>query len=251
VQRALTLSLLSIAVGAACSNGNPTSTTTGTTVHHTTGSPSGTATATAANGSTGGVGSATATGTATSTNGSSSGGQTPDGGCLPCGKVAPYCVYGVCRECRASSDCSTPYPGQPYCVSLDAGGSYAGECVACLTDAQCPSGACDPSTYTCAVNCVTTPSACTGDQYCEPDSGACVECLNYTQCLTGQVCTNGSCGGCGVDGDCNPDSGLPFCNPETRCSECKCPPDAGGGLMTCPSTACDSGLCISGSFTCQ
>jgi hypothetical protein len=132
----------------------------------------------------------------------------------------------------------------------DHSSSYFGRCVQCISSTECDAGACDPNTDTCTYNCLTNGPCANG--YCEPDSGACVGCLDYTDCLPGHICSNNACSGCFADTDCNPDSGLILCGPEQECVECLCPSDAGlGGNATCTNTSCDSGLCISGFFTCQ
>lgn len=128
----------------------------------------------------------------------------------------------------------------------------------------CPAiaGSCavvDPCT--CAPTDARDPALC-GGLLCDPVTGNCVECLEATDCASGQVChpTRHACVECVENGDCSAgvcdpssftcvecydathcsDAGRPICDPATRtCVACL-------GNTDCPATAgfCASGVCV-------
>ncbi|MFN3201751.1 MAG: hypothetical protein ACE366_25325 [Bradymonadia bacterium] len=97
------------------------------------------------------------------------------------------------------------------------------------------------------------PNPCTGDQVCDPTTGACLEpamCDSDDDCLEGRICEAPSCvPGCGSDEECVGTAAGDFCNPDTnRCMTCfldeHCP-----GLQLCDveSAACiEANVCRSG-----
>jgi hypothetical protein len=183
------------------------------------------------------------------------------------------CVAGIaqlhnlapsaCPICLGDNECSGATP---------ACNVSAGECVACMTDAQCPSGACDTSKHrcvacnkdadckdsqapvcdlvqhTCAPGCVsdancTSPSA----PHCDAPSHQCVECTTSAQC-TGAV--GSSCDpitlrcGCTFPWDC-PGGGV-CASGGTCCTPKKCPAGACGSMNDGCGNTIDCGTCARG-----
>jgi hypothetical protein len=102
--------------------------------------------------------------------------------------------------------------------------------VACLTDANCGTGTCDPGTHTC-MGQQACAQACQPGFFC--NGGSCVQCVTSSQC---------PCGAC-VDGLCTPN-----CGDTTDCRSNQCCATASG---TCTDTRCQpnlhagAGLCCS------
>jgi hypothetical protein len=86
-----------------------------------------------------------------------------DGGSCPAS--APHCTGGYCLGCTTNGDCATSAAGN-VCDTA------TGQCVACTSDAQCPSQLrrCDRTTDTC-VACLT--SADCHDNFCDPTTHTC------------------------------------------------------------------------------
>jgi hypothetical protein len=117
-----------------------------------------------------------------------------------------YSGYYVCGACSASTDCPASAPvceswtstcaidcrlpdGGEFCANGVCEGS-SGECVQCLTDADC---------------------APYGGKYCANDIDAgtrCEQCLQASQCGDAGPCnsSNFTCGSCAVDSDCPPEA---------------------------------------------
>ncbi len=115
--------------------------------------------------------------------------------------------------CATNADCSG---ATPRCeVDL-------GRCVACLANADCPGGRCDPLSFTCTRSGACQATAdCAGDAskpFCSA-SGQCVECLTSLDCPavggTRRVCDRSVnrcvASGCETDDDCAVDPGGRFC----------------------------------------
>jgi hypothetical protein len=125
----------------------------------------------------------------------------------------------ACRSCRTNQDC----PAGKICGN-------GGQCVGCLTNAQCGDEICNVATggcQPCAQN-----SDCTAPQLCAPDK-RCVQCLSAADCIAGDVCVAGSCTpACSIDAQCAGG----FCV-SGACVSCRSTAD-------CPSTEwCDNGAC--------
>jgi len=142
---------------------------------------------------------------------------------MECGGGA--CVDRLCAPCRMTLDCD----GALVCDGT-------GACVEpeCTTHAECPTdseGACrDGFCRPCrrATDC-GTERAC--------DAGVCVEpeCVTNAECGATEVCNDGLCGQCRIDGDCDSMA----CHHGTCVErECTRSPDCADGRV------CDAALCL-------
>lgn len=142
--------------------------------------------------------------------------------------------------CTADSACVAPYP------RCNIG---TGQCVECLSNADCgPGGACD-STFACfASGCVNDTDCTAPTPRCETGNGVCVACFTNADCGPSEVCNpNFTCStvsGCTADASC--------AAPTPRC-------EIGSGLcvecldsLDCPGTTCDlaTNTCVPGSAGC-
>ncbi|MEQ9321072.1 MAG: hypothetical protein RIF41_18055 [Polyangiaceae bacterium] len=132
-----------------------------------------------------------------------------------CGSLG-HCVDLRCVACVTDDHCAETSPGSRC--------SPSGECVACLSEADCPSGVCDASSGSC-LECATDAD-CDG-QRC--DEGVCVECLSDDDC-PGR-CSARRCVECVEDSHCDP----PHCLDE-QCVACVVESDCE------PSFTCDEEL---------
>ncbi len=132
-----------------------------------------------------------------------------------CKTSTPFCVAGVCVECKTVGDCTSPdlchtvrctsgtcaytvkAPGD--LCSLDGGYCNANaECVACLDATTCrASGECFDPTCTATGSCGQKPKArgqvcANGAKKCD-GAGACVECVDSGDCTPSQVCRGDGC----------------------------------------------------------
>ena len=124
----------------------------------------------------------------------------------------------ACRACATNADC----PGGKLC-------SF-GQCVGCISNAQCGDEVCDAKSGTCGP-CATS-SQCTAPDQCS-SAHRCVQCLSSSDCPAGDACVAGAC-----QPACTNDAGCPgeFCV-AGACAQCRSTAD-------CPSTEwCDSGQC--------
>lgn len=110
-----------------------------------------------------------------------------------CSGTTPYCVTGLCQQCRTSADCPTPTGvGSSACVN--------GTCTlvtSCATNADCPTG------QVCSTGiCITAGNPCQTDIDCGLGGQVCRDgycqfptCVSTADCpLPGQICVNGQCG---------------------------------------------------------
>jgi hypothetical protein len=128
----------------------------------------------------------------------------------------------------------------------------SGQCVACLTDSQCPSLAlprCDSMIGRC-VQC-GNDGDCGPGQACESTTHTCVaSCASSAECPPGESCSpSGVCVGCTDDQDCAGGRTPAVCDPTIgQCVECtsdlQCPAD-----QTCDRTSDRCVGCLS-SFDC-
>jgi len=162
-----------------------------------------------------------------------------DGNPQASGVCAPACDAG--NQCPGNSSCTTHTGGGSVCAFSGSSCCYGnecsgcncsapndkclnGQCVQCLSDADCApgTGPCDLNTHTCA-NATCPPT--TPYLY----QGACVECLNGTHCASGTCdvnthsCTNDLCSSC--------------IEPYPACA------DIGGQLQCVQCTAQDTSYC--------
>ncbi len=81
-----------------------------------------------------------------------------------CAAPTAHCniAHNACVQCNTGADCAAPAP----LCNLD------GACTACLVDKDC----------------MGTPAT----PYCR-DAQACVQCIDKSQCMSGQKCQNGAC----------------------------------------------------------
>lgn len=129
---------------------------------------------------------------------------------------------GVNVSCSTSAEC---HVDKPHC-ELD-----TGRCVQCIGHGDCPSGRCDPFTFTCLSAGCSSGADCQaelGRPYCAAD-GSCVECRTSSDCpsIGGQrrTCDLGirQCvaNPCREDADCAADATGRVCEAEGgRCVEC-------------------------------
>lgn len=106
-----------------------------------------------------------------------------------CAGITPYCITGVCQQCRNTADC--PTGGGSICTN--------GSCTTvtpCVTSTDCPPG------QSCTTGvCVTTGLPCQSDldcglggQVCRSNTCQFPTCSTNTDCpLPGQVCQGGVC----------------------------------------------------------
>jgi len=174
---------------------------------------------------------------------------------------------GRCVPCVDDSQCPpTPPIQEPTyvrCQTLDKESQTYGNCVECLSNADCTSGVCYPYTHTCTtvscaadagvcgapdggptaicdstgacVECESTSDCQSGSQwpYCDTVSKGCVECLLPTDCpYSNAGCYEGHCGWCGANADCMPNETcvLPLLPTEgLPAGGCSCANDQGCG----------------------
>jgi Cys-rich repeat protein len=134
-----------------------------------------------------GGGAAGRTGSGQAGNGDTDGGdQAGRGGQMACttsadcGRRGGVCdtVAGQCVECLTTADCG----GQKCDVASHS-------CVDCLANADCPidAPACS-SGHTCGTMCATSADCSNGQPVCQTSSHSCVECLVNADCGAGGVC---------------------------------------------------------------
>ncbi|MBS2014540.1 MAG: hypothetical protein JST00_16760 [Deltaproteobacteria bacterium] len=177
---------------------------------------------------------------------------------VTCRGDAPLCntTTGACVGCRTASDCpaTSPIcePTTSQCVACTQSSQCPAarpkcdlgrfECVQCVINADCPAGqACDGEGR-CIVKC-TADTQCTNPNRakCNVATGACVECLDATQCAgkaATPICdTNRSrCVQCVTNAQCG-DGGTPFCK-DSECIQCRNDNDCA------PADKCDKGTCV-------
>ncbi len=142
-------------------------------------------------------------------------GDSAPGGCRVNGQACTVtCDPQVgCVECAGNSDCGA---AKPFCVT--------GHCYECGASGDCGTGkACYPATHTCQVACAGPGSCTNGDTpICDPDTGACVGCINAQDCGAARpICdpAHGQCGQCLANSDCG--AAAPICNiAVSRCVQC-------------------------------
>lgn len=141
-----------------------------------------------------------------------------------CGTVCDAAIG--CVECAGDGDCGAT---RPFCIE--------GRCEACAQTSDCGTGmACYPADGTCHPAC-TSNASCTDPHapLCNVDTGACVGCIQATDCPGEKpICdpANGQCAECASNGDCG--ASAPVCDlSDGECRECvvdgQCP---------------DGGLCV-------
>ncbi|HUB07415.1 MAG TPA: hypothetical protein VMB50_10450 [Myxococcales bacterium] len=194
-----------------------------------------------------------------------------------CPASQPGCSQGTCGQCNLSSDCPSGMTclnqtcscttnascpsATPICIPDGGGAQFGGPgqpVCGCSQKSDCASAGsgyvCDPNQgqdglcvppCTSDNDCLANPD--TGTGVCDTSTGLCVECATASDCTDpdSPFCVGGSCGECGVDGDCAAlDAGTPFCvSPQgqgTLCGECRTAAD-------CPA---DNPGCDSSSYTC-
>lgn len=144
-----------------------------------------------------------------------------------------------CVQCTSDAGCDGAHP---FCV--------AGACVECGVSSDCGAGeSCFPENHECEPSCASSDDCSSGDaSLCDVPSGACVECVDSTQCQQG-VCnpTFGICAECLGSEDCA--AGEPYCQvDEGRCRECladvHCAPgDICSGHHCAPATCASDADC--------
>jgi hypothetical protein len=124
-----------------------------------------------------------------------------------------FCVANVCTGCNApgATGCAARTDGKTTCATT---GTAAGQCVACVADAQCTA---NPSKGFCVADvctgCNTTgATGCTartdGKNVCAATgtlAGQCVACVSSSDCkvATSPICTSNLCGACTADSQCS------------------------------------------------
>ena len=147
-----------------------------------------------------------------------------------------FCVAGSCAGCgtAGATGCSARTDGKTTCASS---GTIAGQCVACVADAQCTA---DPTKGFCVANVCTGCNAagatgCTGRTdgklVCATTgavAGQCVACTADSQCMTDPAkgfCVANACTGCNT-------TGAAGCTARTD------------GKTTCAATGSFAGQCV-------
>jgi hypothetical protein len=108
------------------------------------------------------------------------------------------------------------------CTGPDCGGQGGclkaadGTCIACVADAECPQGVCDPALGAC-VQCVDHADC--GEGFCHPGSQLCVACFEDSQCPGGVCTAAGACTECVADSHCG---GGGTCTPNGHCAGSVC-----------------------------
>ena len=113
------------------------------------------------------------------------------------------CSAGTCVVCGTNADCPSGKKCNAMTACVDcvgAGDCMAGQkCVAmtctqgCDTNNPCPTGkVCDPVAGAC-VGCVENTDCSGGTPVCDPVRHKCVGCFVDTDCMPGQICASGSC----------------------------------------------------------
>lgn len=183
-----------------------------------------------------------------------------------CSGRTPICDAStrLCRACTAASDGADCKPGSGVCVT-DPKDSFLGQCVQCVSSADCGTQSCNIPTHTC-VNCGSSAQCgnprpvcdvggecrpCSDDRQCslrpgaplcgqvDPIRGRCVQCTptNLTFCgRSTPSCdpSTGACVGCTKHADCR-DPRAPVCDPSTMaCAPCAADRGAKAALA-CPS----------------
>jgi Cys-rich repeat protein len=116
--------------------------------------------------------------------------------------------------------------------------------VVCLVAADCPHAgdACDPSGF-CSDPCSTSTQCTSGSKaHCDPNSGACVECLEASHCSDEPYCILGRCAECTQSSECaakSPDK--PFCGVLHQCVECLRDADCASGICDLNEGHCKGG----------
>jgi len=172
--------------------------------------------------------------------------------------LAGLCVGGVGKSCSASDQCHDPgvcNPATGTCSDpVKSDGSVCSDGNACTQTDTCVGGAClGTKPVTCG-----TPDSCHQQGVCNSDTGTCpnpiktngVTC-STDLCKTGEVCTNGTCGGgatktcvalddCHIVGVCDSHSGL--CSNEVKPDASIC--DDHNACTT--GESCVGGACLGG-----
>jgi len=134
--------------------------------------------------------------------------------------------HGDCVECVLDGDCPTG--------ACDA---FTNTCVECVDDGDCPTGVCDTGNHTC-VECIDDGDCANG--VCDTTTNTCVDCNQDSDCPNGQLCDepNHTCVDCLETTDC-PDGTV--CDPTSHTCEPPCSTDA-----DCPQGVCDptNGTCV-------
>jgi hypothetical protein len=195
----------------------------------------------------------------------------PDGGV--CQRSDAYLQYGECVQCtEAEPSC----PGTEVC-DLSIGRSYhqcVADCRLATTVPPCPPDFfgdpqyCVQDSGTCGPHCADDSDCAPSSQVCDTDAGACVQCLDDTQCSqptpvclagfqqanrcvqcvlpsqcpdTSPGCAFYQCGTCGGDTDCP--TNIPLCNDQNQCIA-SCVLSDGG--TSCATGGCDTttGFCV-------
>ena len=166
--------------------------------------------------------------------------------------------------CTGDAACMTS-PSTPHCSIV----SGHGTCVQCIANAQCSSGTCNTTAFTC-VGCGTDAECTTaGTAHCNTTSHTCVACTADTQCATptAHCDTAGSstCVACTTDAQCGTGkkcvSNACVLTPPPDCATSGCPSgsvcdstDTPHACVQCLTNANCSGakpVCDAGTHTCQ
>ena len=138
----------------------------------------------------------------------------------PCAGVLPVCTSdaqcgggATCDGCGLCAGGAQPCADHAACAEGErcvAGRCAPGGCTAAGCDGQW----CNPDTRACEpFHC--RKAGCDAGLHCDPDGGACVECLGNTHCLepARPWCDrpSGACVGCRTDRDCEGAAGGPRC----------------------------------------
>jgi hypothetical protein len=166
-------------------------------------------------------------------------------GANPCGDVTACDDNNECTTDTCSNGVDTNGAAVAACTNTPVACSNGvcnptdGECVECLTAADCDDDNFCNGAETCSSNgCVDGTSPCAAGETCNEASDTCDECATDADCDAGEVCSNGTCV---VEAECTTDAD---CEVNEVCSNGTCVPD----VTPCTDdTDCDAGeVCDNG-----
>ncbi len=154
---------------------------------------------------------------------------------------APAIIEVISGTCQVDGDCDDGV----FCTDDSCVGN---QCVFAANDAHCPDDGdlCNGAESCDAVSdCVSSGNPCLPEQFCNPATGSCDECLASGDCDDGIFCNGAeSCTAGACQSGSSPCPAGAFCNETTQgCDECQVAADCNDGA-DCTSDACVVGSCV-------